>query len=59
MTGSAHCTLGPYFGTKLGKERVVGKQMSERGGIVECVIKEDRVSIIGSAVKTMSGSLSM
>ena len=59
VTGSAHCTLGPYFGAKLHKTILVGKQMSERGGTVTCVLEEDRVSIIGTAITTMTGSLHM
>lgn len=61
VTGSAHCALGPYFATKLGKSKVIGKQLSERGGIVECNVdvKEDIVKITGTAVKTMSGFLHM
>jgi predicted PhzF superfamily epimerase YddE/YHI9 len=61
VTGSAHCSLGPYFGTKLGKKVVIGKQESERGGLVECILKQEegRVCIVGTAVKTVSGLLSM
>lgn len=58
-TGSAHCSLGPYFSEKLGKERVVGKQMSQRGGLVECRVDGNKgsVTIIGVAVQTMTGNL--
>jgi len=59
VTGSAHCTLGPYFGTKFGKEKLRGKQASLRGGIVDCLIEEKRMGIIGTAVITMSGFLSI
>jgi predicted PhzF superfamily epimerase YddE/YHI9 len=61
VTGSAHCSLGPYFGNKLGKTTVVGRQESERGGIVECHLKpaEGRVCIVGTAVMTLSGKLSI
>ena len=59
VTGSAHCALGPYYSKKLGKERVVGKQTSERGGIVECLVDEDEctVTLIGIAVQTMTGNM--
>jgi len=61
VTGSAHCSLGPYFGNKLGKTVVVGRQESERGGVVECILKpeEGRVCIVGTAVMTVSGQLSI
>ena len=61
VTGSAHCSLGPYFGTKLDKKVVIGKQESERGGLVECILKkeEGRVGLVGTACVTVSGMLSM
>jgi predicted PhzF superfamily epimerase YddE/YHI9 len=61
VTGSAHCSLGPYFGKKLGKSVVIGKQKSERGGLVECILKQEegRVCIVGTAVMTLSGQLSV
>ena len=57
VTGSAHCVLGPYFSQKLKKQLVVGKQMSTRGGIVECWVSDETVLLTGTAVITMSGSL--
>lgn len=57
VTGSAHCVLGPYFSAKLGKEMVIGKQTSERGGIVECWVSPEKVILTGTAVTTMSGTL--
>jgi len=61
VTGSAHCSLAPYFGNKLGKTALVGRQESERGGLVECILKpkEGRVCIVGTAVMTVSGKLSI
>ena len=57
VTGSAHCTLAPYFASRIGRSNVRGKQMSSRCGIVDCNVSEDRVEIIGTAATTMSGSL--
>jgi len=61
VTGSAHCALGPYFGKKLGKEKVIGLQCSDRGGLVECTLKPDEglVCIVGTAVVTVTGQLSI
>jgi predicted PhzF superfamily epimerase YddE/YHI9 len=56
-TGSAHCSLGPYYSQKLAKEKVLGKQTSERGGVIECHNDEGCVTLIGIAVQTMTGSL--
>jgi len=38
VTGSAHCLIAPYFSEKLEKSKLVGRQMSQRGGTVECSI---------------------
>mmetsp|Transcript_10556 Transcript_10556/g.19703 ORF Transcript_10556/g.19703 Transcript_10556/m.19703 type:complete len:666 (-) Transcript_10556:147-2144(-) len=58
VTGSAHCILGPYFGSKLQKDYVVGMQKSERGGIVECMMVDDGLMrISGSVVKAVNGYL--
>lgn len=59
VTGSAHCSLAPYFAKKLGKEIVTGKQTSARGGLVECHLKEDGVRLTGAAITTMTGKLWM
>ena len=59
VTGSAHCALAPYFAQKLSKNLVIGKQTSERGGFVECLLKDDRVLITGTAITTMTGRLWM
>ena len=60
VTGLAHCALAPYFCAKLDKKTVIGKQMSRRGGVVECEMldSDDQfVKITGTAVTTMSGTL--
>jgi len=58
VTGSAHCVLGPYFGKKLEKDFIVGSQRSERGGIVECTLRDDgKIRITGVVTKAMSGTL--
>jgi len=60
-SGWPHCALGPYFARRLGKQRVMGLQSSERGGLVECVLKENeqKVCIIGAAVTTLAGKTLM
>jgi len=66
VTGSAHCLLGPYYGSQLDKRSVTGLQMSERGGIVECNLRKSgdnsntvkkTVVLSGTAITTMSGTL--
>jgi PhzF family phenazine biosynthesis protein len=57
VTGSAHCCLAPYWGRKLGKTEMVGRQLSARGGTVRVRVAGDRVMLGGSAVTVMRGEL--
>ncbi len=57
VTGSAHCCLGPYWGAKLGKDKVTGYQASDRGGVVTVELFGERVGLLGDAVMTLEGVL--
>ncbi len=57
VTGSAHCTLSPYWSAKLGRSDLTGAQLSERGGIVRTRLAADRVKLSGHAVTIWSGQL--
>jgi predicted PhzF superfamily epimerase YddE/YHI9 len=57
VTGSAHCTLAPYWSARLGREELVGEQASERGGIVRVQLNGDRVTLAGQAVTVARGEL--
>ena len=50
VTGSAHCTLGPYWASRLGRPELVGHQASRRGGRVEVTVNGSRVTLRGRAV---------
>ena len=50
VTGSAHCYLAPYWVAKLGKQELIGLQVSKRSGYVRCKHISDRVFIMGKAV---------
>jgi predicted PhzF superfamily epimerase YddE/YHI9 len=50
VTGSAHCTLIPYWAEKLGKTKMVARQLSRRGGTIHCELRGERVGIGGRAV---------
>jgi predicted PhzF superfamily epimerase YddE/YHI9 len=52
-TGSAHCTLGPFWSQRLGRNELVGQQASARGGVIRMRMVDDRVILGGRAV-TMS-----
>ena len=55
MTGSAHCCLADFWGRRLGKQQMTGRQLSPRGGDVEVEIQADRVLLRGSAVIVAKG----
>jgi PhzF family phenazine biosynthesis protein len=57
VTGSAHCSLAPYWAAKLGKTSLVGYQASARGGVVHVELRGDRVLISGDAVTVLRGEL--
>ena len=57
VTGSAHCCLGPYWGTRLGKAELRGYQASARGGVVQVRLAGPRVILGGHAVTVLKGHL--
>lgn len=57
VTGSAHCTLGPYWQARLGKSELVGYQASRRGGTVRVTVQPARVLLAGQAVTVLRGEL--
>ena len=57
VTGSAHCALGPYWQSRLGKSDLVGYQASPRGGVVRVRVAGDRVKLGGKAVTVLRGEL--
>jgi predicted PhzF superfamily epimerase YddE/YHI9 len=59
VTGSAHCTLVPYWASKLGKAHVTGHQVSRRGGELFCELSGDRVLIGGACVEYMHGKINV
>jgi PhzF family phenazine biosynthesis protein len=59
VTGSAHCTLTPYWAERLGKTRLHARQVSARGGELWCELRGDRVGLAGHAVTYLRGELSV
>lgn len=57
VTGSAHCTLAPFWAERLGKKVLKAAQLSARGGELVCEVKDDRVLIGGKAVLYMKGEI--
>lgn len=57
VTGSAHCSLIPYWSRRLAKRMLTAQQLSARGGQLWCRLDGDRVSIAGRAVTVFRGQL--
>ena len=56
-TGSAHCTLGPLWASRLGKTEMKARQLSTRGAEFRVRIAGDRVKIAGQAVTMLRATL--
>jgi predicted PhzF superfamily epimerase YddE/YHI9 len=59
VTGSAHCTLTPYWAARLGKSTMSARQVSARGGELECTSKRSRVEIKGRAAFYLEGRITI
>jgi predicted PhzF superfamily epimerase YddE/YHI9 len=62
VTGSAHTSLGPWWAERLGRARLVGRQVSARGGTVHVEVDSPapgRVTLGGRAVTVWRGELSV
>ncbi|TDG13916.1 PhzF family phenazine biosynthesis protein [Seongchinamella unica] len=57
VTGSAHCALVPYWAERLGQNALSARQISARGGELECRYGDGRVSMTGQAVTFMQGEV--
>lgn len=57
VTGSAHCQLAPFWGARLGRTEMSGRQVSSRGGTVGVRLAGDRVVLVGTAVTVLNGTL--
>jgi len=57
VTGSAHCSLAPYWATRLGKPKLAAQQLSNRGGRLQCEVKADRVLISGRVQPFLEGEV--
>lgn len=59
VTGSAHCTLAPYWARRLGKTTLHARQVSRRTGELWCELEGDRVRIAGRSVAYLKGQISV
>jgi PhzF family phenazine biosynthesis protein len=57
VTGSAHCTLIPYWSKRLSKKKLHAFQVSPRGGELWCEDRGARVTISGKAARFFEGAI--
>ena len=57
VTGSAHCTLIPYWAEKLQKNKLHARQISQRGGELFCELRGERVEMAGRGALYMVGEI--
>ncbi len=59
VTGSAHCTLVPFWADRLHKTELRALQLSKRRGELLCQLNKDSVAIKGKAVKYLEGTIEL
>ncbi|MEF2553440.1 PhzF family phenazine biosynthesis protein [Aurantimonas sp. A2-1-M11] len=59
VTGSAHCSLVPYWAEQLGGHDFLARQVSKRGGTLRCRLDGDTVVVAGQAVLYLTGEISV
>jgi len=59
VTGSAHCTLIPFWAKRLEKNDLHARQLSERGGELFCTNLKDRVLMAGRCSIYFKGEISV
>jgi len=57
VTGSAHTALTPYWTARLGRDELIGRQVSARSGVVRVALRGERVHLTGHAVTIVDGTL--
>ena len=59
VSGVAHLCLAPYWAKELGKKKLIGHQLSPRGGIVHCEDLGARVKLGGNACIFLEGRIAI
>lgn len=57
VTGSAHCTMTPYWAREKGMTSFKARQLSARGGSLDCTLAGDRVLLTGTARLYLRGEI--
>jgi PhzF family phenazine biosynthesis protein len=59
VTGSAHTQLAPYWSKIIGRDELLAKQVSQRGGEIKLRVSGGRVRISGKATTYLAGTISL
>lgn len=59
VTGSAHCVSAAFWAERLGKTTLDARQVSKRGGNLQCIVKGDRIDLFGRAHLYLKGQISI
>jgi predicted PhzF superfamily epimerase YddE/YHI9 len=57
VTGSAHCALVPYWAQRLGKKDLRARQISPRGGDLQCTDQGASVLLAGPCALYLAGEI--
>lgn len=59
VTGSAHCSLAPYWAKHMGRNHLHARQLSAEGGELHCTVLGETVEIVGAAQTSERGHLAV
>ncbi|MCC7015188.1 MAG: PhzF family phenazine biosynthesis protein [Planctomycetes bacterium] len=59
VTGSAHCSLAPYWAGALGKSHLSARQVSRRGGQLACEVRGEHVRLSGTCALYARGAIEL
>ncbi|WP_206454199.1 PhzF family phenazine biosynthesis protein [Aurantimonas marina] len=59
VTGSAHCSLVPYWAERLGKSDFTARQVSKRGGDLRCRLDGETAVVAGQGVLYLKGEITL
>lgn len=57
VTGSAHCIAAAYWSDVLNKTLLSARQLSQRGGALDCEIKGERIILTGQVADYLVGNI--
>ncbi len=57
VTGSAHCTLVPFWSERLGRRRLRARQLSKRGGEISATLTTTHVVLEGACTLFLQGNI--